>query len=86
MQDSTREVATKFAAVSKDNAIMVFSNAVAYNGSWKARDCAKALAKDETAKELSCLQMDHALFVCQTGCWRGTSRWLRRARKEDLAD
>lgn len=52
MRDSTREVATKFvASVSEDNAIMVFSNAVAYVGSWKARDCAKALAKDETTKE-----------------------------------
>ena len=49
MRDSTREVATKFvASVREGNAIMVSSNAVTYFGSLEARDCAKALAKDET--------------------------------------
>jgi hypothetical protein len=52
MRDSTRKVATMFvASVREGDAIMVFSNAVAYFDSWKARECAKAPAKDETTSE-----------------------------------
>lgn len=49
MRESTREVAAMFVASVRDgNAIMIFSNAVAYFGSCEDRECAKAPAKDET--------------------------------------